>query len=972
MSRRALVAAGVVGFILLGTVSAQGAFPRAIAQSVESDVGTTAPAHVVNAQFSAHPPSQAGVALPQLPAHSAPPIPVDPSAPVLTGTPTAPQAATPTAESQGVAPSATSSFVVSHSKDLGALADTIAEPSVATDGTAVLETWNSFFTSDPSAAVSPDGGNTFSYLNPRTVFPTAFGGFCCDQVVQYEPSRNLFLWVIQYRKDANGNNAERLVAATGSAGLTSGTFRWWDFTPQQLGDPSGVEYDQPKLAFSNNFLYMEVTRYGLPTVKSVVLRIGLDQLTGTGSVSYNIARPTLFSPGLVQGATTTMYYAAHQSTSQLVIYSWPESIGVSGITATTVNHTAYPAASPYLCPRTGVPSSDWCARPANGGGYAHDARINSGWLAGGLIGFTWDAAQGSGGFGTFPYPYVHVVRVNASTMSLSDEPILWNSQFAFSYMSVAPNSNGDLGASYMWGGGPHFQNCGGAIFDSLSGGNWETTGLTTSNVDPTDQGFSGDYLASRKNGTGWSVTCYALQGDGRRGFAHPYYISFGRGATPPPPTINSFTPGSGPVGTAVTITGSHFTGTSSVRFNGTADPSFVVSSDTQITAHVPTGATTGAIRVTNGGGFADTPFDFVVTVSPPPPTINSFTPGSGPVGTAVTITGSHFTRHELCEVQRDGGPVVRRQFGHPDHGPRSDGRNDWSDQGDERRGVRGHPLRFRRDRVGTRAYDHELHAVLGDRRHQGDRQRHELHRSDHGHIPWRKRHLYGEIGRQDHRERAGRCDDRSHQRNDTRRNGHDSVRFRGKPRSAPNDLKLHARLRAGRQEGNHQRHELHRSDHGHIPWRKRHLYGEIGRQDHRERAGRCNDRSHQRNDTRRNGHDSVRFRGHIDSGSGSHGMWPCDPDDLRTLVQLAGGDPEMQWLANGMCAKSMVGCFNRVLSCRTRSRAPVGGSRVSSRSRAAARLTVCHTSKLQVETWQPRDLGHGDGCGPDVLTLRIV
>ena len=426
----------------------------------------------------------------------------------------------------------------------------------------------------PSAAVSANGGSTFSFLNPRTVFPNAFGGFCCDQVAQYDPSRDLFLWVIQYQEDANGNNAERLVAATGAAGLTSGTFRWWDLTPQQLGDPTGVSYDQPKLALSNNYLYMEATRY--PMGKSVVLRIGLNQLTGTSAISYNIARPTQFSPALVQGATTTMYFAAHASTSQLVIYQWPESTGVGGITSTAVNHTSYPSPSPYLCPRTGVPASDWCARPGDGGGYAHDARINSGWLAGGVIGFSWDAGQGVGGFGTFPYPYEHVVRVNASTMTLVDEPIVWNSQFAFSYMSVAPNSNGDLGASYMWGGGQYYENCGGAILDSQSGGAWELAGLTTSDVDPTDQGYSGDFLASRKNGTNWSVTCYALQGDGRRGYAHPYYISFGRSSTSQPPTITSFTPGNGPVGTAVTITGTNFTGATSVTFNGTSDPSFVV------------------------------------------------------------------------------------------------------------------------------------------------------------------------------------------------------------------------------------------------------------------------------------------------------------------------------------------------------------------------------------------------------------
>ena len=110
----------------------------------------------------------------------------------------------------------------------------------------------------------------------------------------------------------------------------------------------------------------------------------------------------------------------------------------------------------------------------------------------------------------------------------------------------------------------------------------------------------------------------------------------------PAPTITSFTPTSGLVGTSVTITGNHFTATSAVSFNNVAASSFTVNSATQITATVATGTTTGAVRVTTPGGTATSATNFTVNTTPPP-TITGFTPFGGPVGTVVTITGTDFT-----------------------------------------------------------------------------------------------------------------------------------------------------------------------------------------------------------------------------------------------------------------------------------------------------------------------------------------
>jgi hypothetical protein len=79
------------------------------------------------------------------------------------------------------------------------------------------------------------------------------------------------------------------------------------------------------------------------------------------------------------------------------------------------------------------------------------------------------------------------------------------------------------------------------------------------------------------------------------------------------PTIKSFTPPSGSVGTPVTITGGSLTQTTKVTFGGVKATTVAVNSDTQVTANVPTGAKTGKIAITTPGGVATSTTVFTVT-----------------------------------------------------------------------------------------------------------------------------------------------------------------------------------------------------------------------------------------------------------------------------------------------------------------------------------------------------------------------
>ncbi len=106
----------------------------------------------------------------------------------------------------------------------------------------------------------------------------------------------------------------------------------------------------------------------------------------------------------------------------------------------------------------------------------------------------------------------------------------------------------------------------------------------------------------------------------------------------PLPVIDSFSPSSGGPGTVITINGADFTGVTSVSFGGIPAP-FTVESPTKVTAIVAAGASGSVSIITPGGTGSFMGFTYI---TPSVPTIASFTPTSGPVGTSVTISGSNF------------------------------------------------------------------------------------------------------------------------------------------------------------------------------------------------------------------------------------------------------------------------------------------------------------------------------------------
>jgi len=210
------------------------------------------------------------------------------------------------------------------------------EQSVATNGLYAI------YTSNNRDGVSTDGGFSFSPLDPTTMFPSAAGGFCCDQVVTYLPRKKRFVWVLQYWGGSGGvindgrPNVIRVATATLKEMLNS-QWTYYDFTPSSLGfsksrlSTTWPTLDRAHVSFTRGSLYLTVDGWGArgKSFRGTALwRIAQGQL-GKGTIGYQWL-------DLPEGAAKVRpaqnaspkdpvaYFAGAATTSRLDVFRWTD------------------------------------------------------------------------------------------------------------------------------------------------------------------------------------------------------------------------------------------------------------------------------------------------------------------------------------------------------------------------------------------------------------------------------------------------------------------------------------------------------------------------------------------------------------------------------------------------------------------------------------------------------------------------
>jgi len=381
------------------------------------------------------------------------------------------------------------------------------------------------FSYNSSVMLSLDNGNTFNTIDPTTIFPSGpvndasgtniSGGFCCDQIIQYVPSVDRFIWFMQFSGTGgglSGNNIIRVAAASTADIINSNGTAWtyWDITSTQVGATSGI-LDYPDVSIGDNSVYISSDAVGIGLI---VMRLPLSEISTSSGFTFWYTQASdganAYGGHVSQNTGNEVFWAGHVNNSKMRLFSWKES------------ETSY----------------NWRDRDVNSWTQAYSSNTPSGvnWLSFGFPGnaviglvrkgnevwYAWNAGAGGG----FSNPQIQVVKVRTTDYTVVEQMQIWNDDYAFAYPCFATNSDGEVGISLGWGGDTtEAHHAAGFMGDFVV----YYPRLSTSSVPR-----YGDYVSIRRyspNGRLFDAAGYTTQNNPPPGggqFQDVHYIQFGR------------------------------------------------------------------------------------------------------------------------------------------------------------------------------------------------------------------------------------------------------------------------------------------------------------------------------------------------------------------------------------------------------------------------------------------------------------
>jgi hypothetical protein len=325
---------------------------------------------------------------------------------------------------------------------------TCAEPSGASSGGVI------FISANWSVAYSTNGGSNFTVVDPTTIFPNDAVGFCCDQIIQYAPSIDRFIWILQ-------GTGYRLAMASPADIKNNFRTAWtyWNLTPSLFGKCTGPDY--PDLSVGDNSLYISWDAGGGSgcTAGFQVVRTSLAGIKAGGTITLDFTDPanapssTVWGEHLTQNTGDEIFWAGHNGNSKLTVYSLKEGSNTYFWRDVGISSWANNA------PTSITPDKlDWLAKNFNGPGgnsFPRNGIIGAA-RSGNLLWFGWTAGTDK----NFKQAHIEMVTLDRSNnFSRTQQVQVWNDSYAFGYPAFSSNAcTGELGMSFEYGGGGNYEN----------------------------------------------------------------------------------------------------------------------------------------------------------------------------------------------------------------------------------------------------------------------------------------------------------------------------------------------------------------------------------------------------------------------------------------------------------------------------------------------------------------------------------
>jgi hypothetical protein len=387
----------------------------------------------------------------------------------------------------------------------------VGEPSVAVNDQVV------FYTGNWYAAFSPDGGRTFRFIDPKTTAQPSDPPdrqFCCDQVVHYIRDIDTFVWLLQYGPDQD--NIQRLGFAK-TADVAASNWRFFDVGTDTL-DVRGAFLDFPDLAISKRFLYVTTNIFRGNEVGSAVVRIPIDSIDSGEVVADPFVRMDFQSFRVAQNCRDVAFFAAHQDTSTLAVFSWPDDDNA-------------PAPKPVGVARW-IGGNGYQSRTPDGRRWLDraDPRITGATLAGSDLWFAWSVDRRSN---HRDQPFAQIAKINSPDLTLLENINVFDSQSAVAYPALSSNAEDEVGISYAIGGAQAPSHVVGILTNSRRD-QMVAEGNRSPLPDPnTGKGEWGDYLTVRPvfpDCKLFAAAGYVMAGtvDHQNVDATPHFVIFGR------------------------------------------------------------------------------------------------------------------------------------------------------------------------------------------------------------------------------------------------------------------------------------------------------------------------------------------------------------------------------------------------------------------------------------------------------------